>query len=445
MTHIFDRPEEFILDENFRLAKHLIQTLNNFCDHPFLAESLTVDTLTSLLEELTLRLLETDDSPVKKVKDLSRFINMIILRLFATGRRMSIFRISALFALLLQIVKPFPTNGTLPDSKEAKVAELVLKCIWKLAEIYRRTLASNGSTRSNYSLPSNTSCSLFLQMNGELERQTRFPVAICRYGRSRSSYNTSLDIFTFSFIAYHGDGVYDLLSGAFDDPSATIVYPYVYRILNSSNSKAASGDPVTKLTMEPRHHPSQSPSSSRPLSPQETASNGSAEPDPDAQLLTIIGHISSETTGALHKEGITELHHFLKAYPHKRPRVEKMLESTGAAFRKYINRALASRAAEDQERDVAVADTLSSVFLIFFCVVFHLSICLELESNQRPPVTTPSSPPPRNGIMAKRTSQPEDSGTQEKLSRLHDIFQYRSSTLSNGSSQGRGTERTSLS
>lgn len=92
MAHVFDRPEDLIPDDNFRLAKHLIQTLNNFCDHAFLAESLTVDILTSLLEELTLRLLETDDSPTKKVKDLSRFINMIILRLFATGRRMSIFR-----------------------------------------------------------------------------------------------------------------------------------------------------------------------------------------------------------------------------------------------------------------------------------------------------------------------------------------------------------------
>jgi cytoskeleton-associated protein 5 len=92
MAHVLEHPSELILDENFRLAKHLIQTLNNFCDHPFLAESLTVDILTALLEELTLRLLETDDSPVKKVKDLSRFINMIILRLFATGRRMSIFR-----------------------------------------------------------------------------------------------------------------------------------------------------------------------------------------------------------------------------------------------------------------------------------------------------------------------------------------------------------------
>ena len=40
---------------------------------------------------------------------------------------------SSLFALLLQIVKPFPSNGTAPDSEEAKVAELVLKCVWKLA------------------------------------------------------------------------------------------------------------------------------------------------------------------------------------------------------------------------------------------------------------------------------------------------------------------------
>lgn len=84
------------------------------------------------------------------------------------------------------------------------------------------------------------------------------------------------------------------------------------------------------------------------------------EPDLDEQLGIIIKHISSETTGAMHKEGITELHHFLKAYPHKKPRVDKLLENTGTAFRKYITRALASRAAEDEERNVAVANTLSS-------------------------------------------------------------------------------------
>ena len=92
MAHVFERPDDVTQQENFRLAKHLIQTLNAFCDHVFLAESLTVEILTSLLEELTLRLLQTDNSADSRVKDLSRFINMIILRLFNTARRMSIFR-----------------------------------------------------------------------------------------------------------------------------------------------------------------------------------------------------------------------------------------------------------------------------------------------------------------------------------------------------------------
>lgn len=49
--------------------------------------------------------------------------------------------VSALFALLLQIVKPFPTNGTSDDSKESKVAELVLKCVWKLVRNIPQDLA----------------------------------------------------------------------------------------------------------------------------------------------------------------------------------------------------------------------------------------------------------------------------------------------------------------
>ncbi len=88
------------------------------------------------------------------------------------------------------------------------------------------------------------------------------------------------------------------------------------------------------------------------------------EPDPDTKLLEILGHISSETTGALHKEGITELYQFLKAHPHKQTKVDKMLDSTGPAFRKYLARALASRAAEEEERrGAAVADTLSRMLM----------------------------------------------------------------------------------
>jgi cytoskeleton-associated protein 5 len=205
-------------------------------------------------------------------------------------------------------------------------------------------------------------------------------------------------------VAQYGDEVYEQLSTAFEDPSATIVYPYVYRILNSGNSnlRPTSEIPtrlraVTNTVESARHVPEavrySAPTLNRPIStdamsvasssrftvdsepPRVLAAaspsrNGNLslftlpddDDDPDAQLIRIIGNISSETTGALHKEGITHLHKFLKSYPHKKARVEKMLDSTGPAFRKYIARALASRAAEDDERDVAVADTLSREF-----------------------------------------------------------------------------------
>jgi len=263
--------------------------------------------------------------------------------------------------------------------------------------------------------------------------------------------------------------VYDILSSSFDDPSATIVYPYVYRILNSG-SRVASEDgpaPPSKVSHTPQ---ASTPGPSRPASPPETVSDGASgdvrrrsspshhtsrsvssinglvsppieEPDPDAQLLKIIGHISSETTGAMHKEGITELHQFLKAYPQKKAKVEKMLESTGPAFRKYISRALASRAAQDEEREVAVADTLSSECFPSYTSLFFLTLCTELESKSIPTSPLASTfnrdDPPRSSVSPTPPNG-SDQEKQEKLSRLHDIFQYRTSTLS-ASSHDRST------
>lgn len=185
--------------------------------------------------------------------------------------------------------------------------------------------------------------------------------------------------------AQYADEVYEQLSGAFDDPSATIVYPYVYRILNSSAGRPTAESQIRSSASSAyeSHVRSSTPASShrssgyldtRRRSDSQTSRTASivddaqhaqyaTEPDPDVRLIEIIGHISSETTGALHKEGITELYQFLKAHPGKQVKVDKLLESTGSAFRKYIARALASRAAEDEERQAAVADSLSREFL----------------------------------------------------------------------------------
>jgi len=276
-------------------------------------------------------------------------------------------------------------------------------------------------------------------------------------------------VYLITDIAHYGDDVYELLAASFDDPSATIVYPYVYRILNSATRAASeevnaeprpngtrrlpavSGDPATvtrpqspqsSVTSGDRHRSSLG----RPRTASVSSANDDGyaptaeEPDPDAQLITIINHISSETTGAMHKEGITELHQFLKAYPHKKPRVEKLLESTGTAFRKYITRALASRAAEDSDRDAAVAHTLSSKFMLVLILGPLTYGTIELESNKRDSTSPAPTSPVRSDtpLSPRRTSATSSVVPDDKLSRLHGIFQYRTSTASNGSSGQRG-------
>jgi cytoskeleton-associated protein 5 len=221
-----------------------------------------------------------------------------------------------------------------------------------------------------------------------------------------------------TLLVHFADEVYDHLSAAFDDPSATIVYPYVYRILNSNSgaTRPVEGRPRSAtngslaLTVEstrpgtpesrafsPPPQSASAASSSRYLDDRRISagsqtsrshsSNGGAspnlptasEPDPDARLIEIIGHISSEKTGALHKEGITELHHFLKDYPHKKPKVDKLLDATGPQFRKYISRALATRALEDEERGILAADAMprksSSVDQPLLSSLTALKIC----------------------------------------------------------------------
>ncbi|KZT68984.1 microtubule associated protein [Daedalea quercina L-15889] len=464
MAHVFERPDDITVQENFRLAKHLIQTLNAFCDHIFLAESLTVDILTSLLEELTLRLLQTDNSPDSRVKDLSRFINMIILRLFATGRRMSVFR--ALFSLLLQIVKPFTTNGTPADSQEARVAELVLKCVWKLARNIPQDLEKQMLDPAEL-FPA---VEHFLQSVPPNEWRARATNKVpCGDMPLRT-----IKVIIQHVVAHYGDEVYDHLAASFDDPSATIVYPYVYRILNSSTRTAAEvpvkanglreevlghASPALSRPISPGtssatsdHRPPSSSSHARSRSISSATGHGAPalEPDPDEQLNVVIQHISSETTGAMHKEGITELHQFLKAYPHKKAKVDKILESTGPAFRKYITRALASRAAEDEERTVAVADTLSileSNGRERTLSTTSTSFSPDHPVSETSRVATPTSPTrsehsPRSPGRSSVAELPE--AQQEKLSRLHGIFQYnRTSILSPSSSQGRSTPTTS--
>jgi cytoskeleton-associated protein 5 len=91
LQHIFASPDSIREGKTFRLTKHLVQTLSNFCDHSELVEEVNPDNMMILLEQLTIGLLRTDMA-TGDVKEMSRYLNMTILRLFATGRRITIFK-----------------------------------------------------------------------------------------------------------------------------------------------------------------------------------------------------------------------------------------------------------------------------------------------------------------------------------------------------------------
>lgn len=141
-TKMFSTFEDLKIQEDspdhIRLAKHLVQTCNAFIDQPSLASSLSAETTRLLLEELNLRLLQSAETPV--LKDLSRFINMIILRLFTLGDLNKIY--AALFDLLASSVSYSGGKGSAEAAMQARLPELVLKCTMKLARNIKEDLKS---------------------------------------------------------------------------------------------------------------------------------------------------------------------------------------------------------------------------------------------------------------------------------------------------------------
>ncbi|KZO91665.1 ARM repeat-containing protein [Calocera viscosa TUFC12733] len=452
MQHLFEERTERDA-KTWRLTKHLITTLSNFIEQAALASALDSEALTALLEELTLRLLQTDEADDPKGKDTSRYINMVLLKLFTTAERISVFR--ALFTILLRLARDM-NSTTSADSEDAKVVELVLKCIWKMARSIPEDLQKELLDP----------CQLFKCIEAFLQS---IPPNEWRARAAAKVPSGDLPLRTVKVIIQHivqhyGDDTYDQLSASFDDPSATIVYPYVYRILNAGTARAS------ETASEQHTRPHSQISSARPPSPEtgggqdglptsdsasslhgesesltpsrrhgsigtetrrsstpsraSTSTNGYTahgtppDDDPDLRLMEILDHISSETTGSLHKQGITELYQFLKAYPHKRGKVERMLEKTGPQFKKYITRALASRAEDDEERELVFSDTLSKLE----STVRSTPSSPKVSSPHR----TPSVTSTRRASLAAKELSPDEQNT---LTRLHGIFGYRGSAV----------------
>ncbi|TIC25189.1 ARM repeat-containing protein [Wallemia mellicola] len=391
MFNTFEALREDMVPNVFRLAKHLIQTLNATVDSPTIAATLSSDSIRLLLEELTTRLLQTADSP--SLKDLSRFINMLLLRLFTHGDLTAIF--SALFDLLSAATINLHDLRVKNESPEAKLPELVLKCVWKTARNVKDDLQAERLDASVllYTLEQ------FLQKIPPAEWRSRAADEIALGDMPLRTVKTIIQSLVYEKL--------DLVS----NPEDSIVYTYLYRLLNRGPPSANDGG----IGLGIKNVPTASSNGSE-LQASQTSQE---EYEVNERLRRIFDKISESTTN---KEGIADLYTFQKEHPEKQPRIEKQLSDLGEVFNSYIKRVLQRLAGEDAERASITSPALTQsgeYFISHDDKSDHLSIA-QLDSApvpQSPGVAVPRSRSSLSSQHEHRTSLDE-----KNLNRISTLF-----------------------
>ncbi|TIA75270.1 hypothetical protein E3P91_00530 [Wallemia ichthyophaga] len=326
MFNTFETLREEMVPNVFRLAKHLIQTLNATVDSPTIAATLSSDSIRLLLEELTTRLLQTAES--SSLKDLSRFINMLLLRLFTHGDLTAIF--SALFDLLSAATINLHNLKVRNESAEAKLPELVLKCVWKTARNVKDDLEAARLDPSVllYTLEQ------FLQKIPPAEWRSRASDEIALGDMPLRTVKTIIQ----SLVAVYDDKVYEKLD-LVSNPEDSIVYTYLYRLLNRGPPSAVEGGMGLGIKNVPQVSSTANNFRDSQISVEDYGVN--------ERLRKIFDKISESTTN---KEGITDLYVFQKEHPEKQARIDKQLGDLGDVFNSYIKRVWRRLSMEEEER-----------------------------------------------------------------------------------------------
>ena len=195
------------------------------------------------------------------------------------------------------------------------------------------------------------------------------------------------------------------------NPEDSIVYTYLYRLLNRGPPSANDGG----IGLGIKNVPTASSNGSE-LQASQTSQE---EYEVNERLRRIFDKISESTTN---KEGIADLYTFQKEHPEKQPRIEKQLSDLGEVFNSYIKRVLQRLAGEDAERASITSPALTQsgeYFISHDDKSDHLSIA-QLDSApvpQSPGVAVPRSRSSLSSQHEHRTSLDE-----KNLNRISTLF-----------------------
>ena len=297
-----------------RFCKYLLSLLVQIFSSKESASFVPYISLESCIKDIIYRLVDPNMPIIDPSKNLSRALNMLMVRIIDNCEP------NATFRSLLLILK----DGSLdePESLEAiniqkKFTELVMKCLWKITKVIPTFLHSQ---TLHIDL-------LLLDVNSFLEavppqfwKQKTVTTGVGTADMPLRTVKTILH----ELVNIAGNDILQFLSIL---PEQSHTTHYIKQMIQSVKRKGASDKPSIKLDQQ----------------------------DFSSQLDAIFGQIADKEET---KIGIERLHAIQKKFPSIMPLIEERLAKTGSYFQGYIRRGLVSLD-EKNNTSLNMAPTLS--------------------------------------------------------------------------------------
>ncbi|WFD19793.1 hypothetical protein MCAP1_002029 [Malassezia caprae] len=309
-----------------RYVKHVLQTLLVLLDTQHArAAPLDVDDLAPLLQALLRQLMHISALDDEASQTLAKQLNAVVLRVLSTCSG------DAVYAALFQVLTDGARTLSADSDEDARFVELVVKCLWKVA----RKLPAALETQQVHGAALLVSVEQFLQA-----------VPPAEWGRRAREHVPLRDIplITATNVLKQltdvlGEGAL-ALTDSWDEPENSHVYRYLLRLLYGSSREGestASSSAAPAPAAQTKNEPKESAPVRQASSPTDDALT--------AELRGIFDRISQKDQS---RAAIRDLYEYQKRHPSKHASIERSLQNTGPIFQRYIKRALANHAAEDQ-------------------------------------------------------------------------------------------------
>jgi len=294
-----------------RYIKHILQSILVLLDTHM---RLDASQLSPLLEGLLRRLMHVSAQDHEASQTLSKQLNAVVLRILSMSHGDDVYQ--ALFSLLVS------TTADVAAGDQAQLAELVVKCLWKVA----RKLPAALEAKQVHAEALLRSVEGFFEAIPPSEWAQRAQKHVPLRDIPLITATNVLKQLTDTL----GEGAL-AATDAWTEPEKTHVYRYLLRLLHGPSPPPAADAPSSP--------PPRVPSPAPPAPP------AASDDAPTEELRAIFDAISQKDKS---RAAIRDLYEFQKRHPSMHASIERSLQNTGPIFQRYIKRALANHAAEDE-------------------------------------------------------------------------------------------------